>query len=74
MGDLMVKKSENYEEMIKRLELIIEELEWNQVDISTSMKIYEEGVKLVNKLYLTLDSMEGKLKVINEGLEEKIKE
>ena len=70
----MVKKSENYEEMIKRLELIIEELEGNQVDISTSMKSYEEGVKLVNKLYLTLDSMEGKLKVINEGLEEKIKE
>ncbi|MBL4931012.1 MULTISPECIES: exodeoxyribonuclease VII small subunit [Clostridium] len=70
----MAKKSENYEDMIKRLELIIEELEGNQVDISTSMKIYEEGVKLVNKLYLTLDSMEGKLKVINEGLEEKIKE
>ncbi|MDD7793934.1 exodeoxyribonuclease VII small subunit [Clostridium sp. 'White wine YQ'] len=70
----MAKKSENYEDMIKRLELIIEELEGNQVDISTSMKIYEEGVKLVNKLYLTLDSMEGKLKVINEGIEEKIKE
>lgn len=70
----MAKKSDNYEEMIKRVELIIEELEGNQVDISTSMKIYEEGVKLVNKLYLTLDSMEGKLKVINEGFEEKVKE
>ncbi|MEQ8153574.1 MAG: exodeoxyribonuclease VII small subunit [Clostridiaceae bacterium] len=70
----MAKKSETYEEMVKRLERIIEELESSQSDISTSMKIYEEGVKLINKLYLTLDAMEGKLRVINEDSEDNTKE
>jgi len=73
-GDQMAKKSETYEEMVKRLERIIEELESSQSDISTSMKIYEEGVKLINKLYLTLDAMEGKLRVINEDSEDNTKE
>lgn len=73
-GDQMAKKSETYEEMVKRLERIIGELESSQSDISTSMKIYEEGVKLINKLYLTLDAMEGKLRVINEDSEDNTKE
>ncbi|MEQ8196804.1 MAG: exodeoxyribonuclease VII small subunit [Clostridiaceae bacterium] len=70
----MAKKSETYEEMVKRLERIIGELESSQSDISTSMKIYEEGVKLINKLYLTLDAMEGKLRVINEDSKDNTKE
>lgn len=73
-GDQMAKKSETYEEMVKRLERIIGELESSQSDISTSMKIYEEGVKLINKLYLTLDAMEGKLRVINEDSKDNTKE
>lgn len=31
------------------------------------MKAYENGVKLVNKLYKTLNSYEGKLKIIKNN-------
>ena len=69
----MVKKSESYEVMLERLKDIVEKLENNELDIDSSMKTYEEGVKLVNKLYKTLNSLEGKIKIIEED-EQEVKE
>lgn len=70
----MVKKNESYESMMEKLQDIVEKLESNELDIDKSMKTYEEGVKLVNKLYTTLNSLEGKVKIINEEVGKDVKE
>lgn len=68
----MAKKSETYEGMLEKLQEIVEQLESNELDLEKSMKNYEEGIKLTNKLYAMLNSLEGKIKVI--GAEEESKE
>ncbi|MNI75376.1 MULTISPECIES: exodeoxyribonuclease VII small subunit [Clostridium] len=70
----MVKKNETYENMLEKLKDIVDKLESNELNIDDSMKMYEEGTKLVNKLYKTLDTLEGKIKVISEEGELEIKE
>lgn len=70
----MVKKNETYENMLEKLKDIVDKLESNELNIDDSMKMYEEGTKLVNKLYKTLDTLEGKIKVISEEGEIEIKE
>lgn len=70
----MVKKNETYENMLEKLKDIVDKLESNELNIDDSMKMYEEGTKLVNKLYKTLDTLEGKIKVISEDGELEIKE
>ncbi|MNP65326.1 exodeoxyribonuclease VII small subunit [compost metagenome] len=70
----MVKKNETYENMLEKLKDIVDQLESNELNIDDSMKMYEEGTKLVNKLYKTLDTLEGKIKVISEEGELEIKE
>lgn len=61
----MVKKNESYDEMFNKLDGIVKDLESSELNLEESLKVYEEGVKLVNKLYKTLNDMEGKIKVIN---------
>lgn len=70
----MVKKNETYENLLEKLKDIVDKLESNELNIDDSMKMYEEGTKLVNKLYKTLDTLEGKIKVISEEGELEIKE
>lgn len=70
----MVKKNETYENMLEKLKDIVDKLESNELNIDDSMKMYEEGTKLVNKLYKTLDTLEGNIKVISEEGELEIKE
>lgn len=70
----MVKKNETYENMLEKLKDIVDKLESNELNIDDSMKMYEEGTKIVNKLYKTLDTLEGKIKVISEEGELEIKE
>ncbi|ERK30753.1 exodeoxyribonuclease VII small subunit [Clostridium intestinale] len=70
----MVKKNETYENMLEKLKDIVDKLESNELNIDDSMKMYEEGTKLVNRLYKTLDTLEGKIKVISEEGELEIKE
>lgn len=62
----MPKKAENYEDMMKELQVIVDEFETKDLDLDESMKRYESGLKLVNKLYKTLNSYEGKIKLIND--------
>lgn len=57
-------KKESYEEMMNKLQVILENLERDTYNLEDAMKSYEEGVKLVNKIYKTLDSYEGKISVI----------
>ena len=62
-------KKENYNEMLNLLESTIETLENNDLGLEDAMKEYEKGSKLVNKLYKTLDTLEGKFLTIKENSE-----
>lgn len=62
----MPKKAESYEDMMKELQVIVDEFETKDLDLDEAMKRYESGLKLVNKLYKTLNSYEGKIKLIND--------
>ena len=67
-------KKESYEEMMNKLQVILENLERGTYNLEDAMKSYEEGVKLVNKIYKTLDSYEGKISVIKEEKEMEFKD
>ena len=67
-------KKESYEELLIKLQDILTKLEQDDLNLDDSMKSYEEGVKLVNKLYKTLNTLEGKITIINEKNECEAKE
>lgn len=62
-------KKESYEEMLQKLQGVLGELEKGDLSLDDSMKAYEDGVKIVNKLYKTLNTLEGKISVIKEEKE-----
>lgn len=62
-------KKDNYEDMLGKLQQILEDLEEKDLNLDESMKAYEDGVKLVNKLYKTLNTLEGKITLVKEDKE-----
>ncbi|GEA31811.1 MULTISPECIES: exodeoxyribonuclease VII small subunit [Clostridium] len=62
-------KKESYEEMLTKLQDILSNLETDDLNLEESMKSYEEGVKLVNKIYKVLDSYEAKISIIKDDKE-----
>lgn len=67
-------KKESYEELLAKLQDILKNLEEKDIDLDESMKSYEDGVKLVNKLYKTLNTLEGKISVVRDNEEVEFKE
>ena len=65
-----MKKTETYEAQLEMLEKIVEKMDSGEISLEDSMKDYEEGVKLCNKLYKTLNEAEGKIKIISGNSEE----
>ncbi|ENZ01988.1 exodeoxyribonuclease VII, small subunit [Clostridium thermobutyricum] len=59
-------KKVSYEEMVEELNEILDKLESNTCTLDESMKEYEDGVKLINKLYKTLNNYEGKISIIKD--------
>ena len=53
-------KKESYNDMLNNLEEILSTLEKDELSLEEAMKEYEKGSKLINKLYKTLDNLEGK--------------
>lgn len=66
----MAKKNETYENMITKLEEIANVMDNEQLTLEESMKYYEEGIKLCNKLYKTLNDAEAKIKILVSNNEE----
>ncbi len=66
-------KKESYEDMINNLQNVLNKMENNELPLEELMKEYENGVKLINKLYKTLNSLEGKLTVIKDNMELELK-
>ncbi len=62
-------KKESYEELLLKLQDILNNLETDDLNLEDSMKSYEDGVKLVNKIYSILDSYEAKISIIKDQKE-----
>ena len=62
----MPRKIESYEEMISDPQEIVNDFENKDLSLDEAMKKYENGLKTINKLYKTLNSYEGKIKLIDE--------
>ena len=62
-------KKESYNEMLENLEGILSTLENDELSLEDAMKEYEKGSKIVNKLYKTLNTLEGKISIIKEEKE-----
>lgn len=60
-----------YEKGIERLNEILEKMENGDISLEENVLLYEEGIKLHNKLSKILEREEGKIKVIsNNNIEE----
>ncbi|SHH37054.1 exodeoxyribonuclease VII small subunit [Clostridium grantii] len=68
----MPKKKENYEDLFKQLETIVQDMDEDNISLDSSMKNYEKGIELTNKLYKILSEAEGKIKIIDKNQEEKL--
>ncbi|MTK11225.1 MAG: exodeoxyribonuclease VII small subunit [Clostridiaceae bacterium] len=70
----MPRKSESYESMMEKLEDIVNVMDSKELSLEESLKKYEEGVKLCNKLYKVLNDAEGKIKLLTEDGEKDFEE
>ena len=55
--------------MLNNLEVILSTLENDELSLEDAMKEYEKGSKIINKLYKTLDTLEGKFLTIKDNAE-----
>ena len=65
----MARKKESYENMIKELEEIVNKMQNNELTLEESIKCYENGIKLSNRLYKMINDAEEKIKIINNSEE-----
>ena len=63
----MAEKKKTFEENLSRLEKIVEEFEDENLTLEKSIKLYEEGVKLVGKCTLELEAAERKIKILQRN-------
>lgn len=59
-----MNKDIKFEDAMKRLEEIVEELETGNFDLDKSIEIFEEGIKLSKFLKKKLDEAEQKIEII----------
>jgi exodeoxyribonuclease VII small subunit len=64
----MAKKS--FEEMMEKIETVVGRLENDEVSLEESLKLFEEGVKLLRNCHQRLNEVEGKVQLlVADGLE-----
>ena len=61
-----MKKDTSFEASLKRLETIVDEMENSQLDIDKAMKLFEEGISLVNQCSSKLDETKKKIEILVE--------
>ena len=69
-----MKKNISFENSLKRLEDIVSEMENSQLDIDKAMKLFEEGISLVNQCSTKLDETKKKIEILVEKNGKKEKE
>lgn len=62
-------KSVTFEDSIKKLESIIDKLENDKVSLSDSLKLYNEGIEMVNTCNTLLDKVEKEVKILDKKVE-----
>ena len=70
----MSKKEMSFEEAIRELEKIALSLENEKIELDASLKLYEEGIKLVRYCNKLIDSAERKIKVLSLSPEGELEE
>lgn len=63
------KSEPKFEEAIKRLEEIVEELEGGELDLDRSLEIFEEGVRLSRWCSKKLNEAEKRIEILVRGEE-----
>jgi exodeoxyribonuclease VII small subunit len=63
----------SFEENLKRLEKIVDELHSEKLSLEKSLEKFEEGVKLADTSLKMLESMKKKIEVISKTKDGKIK-
>ncbi len=64
----------NFEEAVKKLEKIVQELETGELTLDESLKKFKEGIELTSLCNKKLDEAEKKISVLVEGSDGKISE
>lgn len=64
---MATKKEMSLEEAMSRLEEIAKELEGDKLSLDSSVKLYEEGVKLVARCAKELEDAKRKIKILQQG-------
>ncbi len=59
-------KKNTFEESLKRLESIVNEMENSQLDIDKAMKLFEEGISLVQDCSAKLNETKKKIEILVE--------
>lgn len=70
----MAKKELSFEEAIEKLEEIVESLENGDFPLEESLKLYEEGVKLVNICNTKINNVEKSVKILSNSNGELVEE
>ena len=68
------KKKLSFEENIEKLEEILSKLEDEKLSLDMSVKLYEEGMKLVSTCNRELEDAERKIKILTRGDDSQIVE
>ncbi len=70
----MPKKEITFEEAIEKLENIVNSLENGDFPIEESLKLYEEGIKLVNICTSKINNIEKSIKILTNSDGELVEE
>lgn len=65
----MAKKKEKFEDLLKRLQEISDQLESEDVGLDESIKLYEEGIKLSKICFKKLEDAELKVSELKKELD-----
>ena len=63
-------KEISFEDGIKRIEEILDLLENKKAGLKDTMALYEEGIKLLNKCSVMLDTAEQKVEILKSSFNE----
>ncbi|MGD9899976.1 MAG: exodeoxyribonuclease VII small subunit [Calditrichaceae bacterium] len=66
----MSQKKMTFESALQRLEEIVQQVESGESSLDDSLKMFEEGSKLIKFCLKSLDAAEKKIQVLNKGDEE----
>ena len=61
-------KKKNLEDYFDKLDGIVDELQNGELTLEESFQRYEEGMKLIRECHQSIDQVEKKLQVIQEGM------